>query len=212
MARITPPMEVEGLFILRSPFKATPTVAYRVKAHRSFEDLIDQGEDPMELVYKPAGLDETKYAEDKAAGAFVVSLFSKTEKVIHVPDTYIESYPDMGIVPHSWMTCCASLGMLPDTYDTTALAQAVSDAISEHVGVPAEMFIARAPVTSAVTQTQYVQNLNARQAAIRNRDSTYAENLKLTKDLETERANNATLLELVEQLQARIAELEGTPP
>ena len=212
MAKITPPMEVEGLYILRLPFKATPTVAYRVKAHRSFDDLIAQGEDPMELVYKPAGLDETKYAEDKAAGAFIISLFSKTEKPIHVPDTYIESYPDMGVIPHDWIVVSASCGMLPSTYDTTAMKQAVSDAISEHVGIPAEVFIGRAPVTSAITQAQYVQNLNARTAAIKNRDSTYAENIRLANELENQRADNSTLLELVEQLQARIAELEGTPP
>lgn len=212
MAKVTPPMEAKGLFILRLPFKATPTVAYWVGAHRSFDDLIAQGEDPMELVYTPVGLDAAAYAADKAAGAYILTLFSATEKPIHVPDTYVESYPDMGVIPHSWMVVSASCGMLPDTYDTAALTQAVSDAITEHCGIPAQVFVARAPVTSAITQAQYVQNLNARQAAITNRDSVYATNLALTTALANERANSATLIELIEQLQARIAELEGTPP
>lgn len=212
MARVTPPMNSVGLFILRAPYRATATVAYKVDAHRNFKDIIDQKIDPMDLVYRPVGLDETAYASDQAAGAVIVTLTSATESPIHVPDTYIESYPDMGVVPHSWVVVSASCGMLPDMYDTTALQQAVSDAISEHVGVPAQVFVARAPVTSAITQEQYVQDLNARNAAIKNRTSVYAENLRLINDLANSRANEAALMELVEQLQARIEELEGTPP
>lgn len=212
MARITPPMDIEGLFVLRHPFVATPNVEYKVKAHRKFVDIINQGLDPMALVYTPVGLTEADYAADDLAGATIISLHSATEKVIHVPDTYIDSYPDMGVIPHSWVVVSVSAGMLPDVYATDALEDVLKTAVSDHTGVDATVFVSRAPVLTAITQEQYAQNLAIRTAAIKNRNTTYSENIRLAGVVDTLTQANQELIELVESLQARIEELEGVSP
>ena len=212
MARVTPPMNSQGLFILRSPFVAKGTVVYHVGAHRNFEDIIAAGIDPLSLVYTPVNLGQAEYDADKLEGATIITLYSATEKPLHVPDTYIESYPNMGVIPHSWLVAAISCGMLPDTYSTSALELALKEVVSDHTGIEGEVFITRAPVTEAITQEQYVQNLNARQAAIKTRTSTYAENIRLAAELENSRESEQRLIELVEQLQERIEELEGLNP
>lgn len=212
MARITPPMDSQGLFILRSPFVAKGTVAYHVAAHRKFEDLIAAGIDPLKLVYEPNRLGQAEYDSDKLAGATIVTLYSATEKPLHVPDTYIDSYPNMGVIAHSWVVASIDCGMLPDIYQTSALELAIKEAVSDHTGIEAQVFISRAPVTEAISQEQYVQNLNARNAAIKTRTSTYAENIRLLGLLDNSRQSEQRMIELIEQLNARIAELEGSNP
>lgn len=212
MAHVIPPPGTKGLFLLRSPFATVEGLVYHVSAQRSFEDLIRRGIDPIELVYKPVGLGEAEYTADSESGAYVITLLTPSDKAIFVPDTYIDSYPDMGVIPHSWVVVSASCGMLPDTYPTEALEQAMKEVISDHTGVEANVFISRAPVTQAITQEQYVQNVAARNAAIKTRVSTYAENIALKKRNDDLEASELELLSLIEALQAEIEELKGTPP
>lgn len=201
MARITPPLNSKGLFVLRAPFHAVATVAYRVGAIRTFEELISRGIDPVKLVYQPAGLDDAEYQADKIAGAAVVTLLSDSTKPLYVPDTYVESYPNMGVVPHSHVVMVMSLGILPDTYDTTRAVQAVQTAISEYIGVEPTVSIATQPTTDAITQEQYVQNLAARNAAIANRSTDFVDKLQLQAQNEQLKLQNAELIAMIEQLQ-----------
>lgn len=212
MARITPPMNAKGLFSLRLPFAASPTTVYRVSAIRNFEQMVSEGDDPVSLIYTPVGLDNAAYQADLAAGASVIVLMSDTLKPIYVPDTYIDSYPNMGVVPHSWVVASISLGILPDTYDLTRLMQAIKTAVSDDIGVEPTVNIAVAPTTDAITQEQYVQNLNARNAAIKNRSTVYAELLKARAENTNLKQSQNQLFDMIEQLQARIDELEGSAP
>jgi len=212
MANIVPPIGSKGLFLLRIPFVANPSIIYHVGAIRSFEELISRGIDPVKLVYTPAGLTDASYAEDAAAGALILTLLSDTLKPLYVPTTYVDSYPNMGVVPHSWLVATVDCGILPDTYDTTRLTQAIQRAVSEDIGVGSTVFIARAPTTDAITQDQYVQNLAARNAAIKNRTTDFVLLQTARSDIANLTQSNQALVDLVQQLQARIAELEGSAP
>lgn len=209
MARVTPPPGSTGLFQLRAPFSINPNIVYHVSALRGFDELIARGTDPMALVYTPAGAGDTLYQSDVAAGAMIVALSSDTQPTYYVPDTYIDSYPNMAVVPHSWLVATCSLGMLPDTMDTTGIAQAIKQAISDFTGVESTVTITAAPTTDAVTQTQYVQLVAARQAAIKYRSTAYAEKLQLQSDNENLRQQNAAFVLIIEAQKARIDELEG---
>lgn len=200
MARLTPPINTRGLFQLRSPFTTAPNIVYTVGAHYTFRDLIVRNVDPMKVVYTPRGLTEAHYQQDQLAGAIIVALLSPTQNPIYVPDTYIESYPNMGVVPHSWVVLTASLGMLQDNYDLTRARNAVATALEDDIGVMAQVLVSVAPVTEAITQEQYIQNLAARQAAVRNRSSDFADKQTLLAELERVKQQNQDLMLMVQQL------------
>lgn len=212
MARLTPPLNARGLFSLRLPFSATGTVVYRVGAEQTFEDMLKRGVDPMKVVYEPVGLSTVDYANDQAAGAAIITLLSDTELPKYVPDTYIDSYPNMGVVAHSRIVLAADLGMLPDTYDLTRAQQAVAKALSDDIGVAPTILVCSAPVTDAITQEQYVQNMNARNAAIKNRTTDYALLLQARDQIAALTQSNGELITIIEQLQQTIRDLQGTAP
>lgn len=201
MARVTPPLSTYGIFTLRAPFVADGTIAYRVGAIRTFDSIVSQGIDPVKLVYTPAGLGSVEYQEDKLAGAAIVTLLSATQDPLHVPDTYIVQFPNVAISPHSWMVASISLGMLPDTYDLTRVKAAIAAAVVADVGVEAEVRVSSVPVTQAITYDQYQQNLAARQAAITNTSTDFADKQALMAELSKLRLLNAQYIEMIEQLQ-----------
>lgn len=206
--KITPPIGATGLFQLALPWTADASKAYTVGALRSFAELIKNDIDPVELVYTPAGLSRSVYEEDAALGAVIVTLLNGSSDPIHVPDTYILSYPNMAVVPYSWLVVSASLGDLPDTEDFSLLQQAVATAVSDYIGVEPAVTIHRAQTQSSVTQEQHVQKTAARNAAIKNRVTVYQENRTLRDDLDAAKTRNALLQTTIVNQAARIKELE----
>jgi hypothetical protein len=200
------------LFVLRAPFVASATIVYRVADVSTFEAMISRGQDPMTLVYTPAGLVAADYATDTAAGAAVITLMSDSATPIYVPDTYIDSYPNMAVAAHSWTVATVDLGILPDTYDTTRLTQAVQQAVSDYIGVESTVTIATVPTTDAVTQAEAVAAAAARAAAITTRTTPYAANLLLQAQIAAYVTSQAALITTIDALNAKIAALEGTAP
>jgi len=212
MARVTPPPGASGLFQLRLPFEAKSTLSYTVGALRSFDEMISQGDDPLKMVYTPNQLTEADYAADVEAGAYVITLMNPTQKPLYVPDTYIVSYPNMGTVPHSEVVLCVPLGILPDTYDLTRAIQACQNAVEDDCGITTVVTAATIPTVDAITQAQAVAAQAARAAAIKNKTTYYTQTLFLQEQIVNYKANEAAFIELVESLQARIDELEGSAP
>lgn len=206
--KITPPIGATGLFQLAQPWTADASKSYTVGALRSFAELIKNDIDPVELVYTPIGLSRSTYEEDLALGAVIVTLLNASSDPIHVPDTYILSYPNMAVVPYSWLVVSASLGDLPDTEDFTLLQQAVASSISDYIGVEPVVNIHRAQTQSSVTQEQHVQKTAARNAAVKNRVTVYQENRTLRDDLDAAKTRNTLLQNTVISQAARIKELE----
>jgi hypothetical protein len=166
MARITPPLRIKGVFSLRAPFSAKPGVAYTVQAIRSFEEIRARNSDPMTLVYGPAGLLKVHYDEDVAAGAAIVTLMSASEAPIYVPDTYIDSYPDMGNIEYSHLIASVSLGPLPSTFDTTLLKSQIANVVAGTIGVAPTVHIGVAALNELVSSETHAQLVAARKGAI----------------------------------------------
>ena len=55
MSKLTPPLNVKGRFVLKSPWEVPPTVIYECIAIRSFEDIYKRGLDVYEAFYVPYG-------------------------------------------------------------------------------------------------------------------------------------------------------------
>lgn len=183
MARSTPPMNVKGAFLLRAPFTTNPDMEYTVVAHRSYNEVRVQKNDPFTLVYKPVGLTKADMELDIAEGAIIIALATRTGTIMYVPDTYIDSYPFMGAIPYSHLVASCSLGMLPDDFDTTTLVQAIGSAVSDHIGVEPQVFIARAETSDFIDEDRHAQLTISRNQAIVDRETDHARSLRLAEEL-----------------------------
>lgn len=206
MARITPPIGAKGLFKVRSPYVVSAAAVYWVGAVRTYEELIAAKIDPLTQVYTPVGMGQTDYSSDIIEGAQVITLLSFVRPPLHIPDTYILEYPNMSIVPHSWIICTVSCGILPDTYDLTRMQQTVAVAVSEYTGVQATVTISTAPTTDSVTEAAYLEAKAVRDAALLNKSTDFADKLVLQEQLDKANAYIGDLTSIVDQQEVTIAE------
>lgn len=183
MARLTPGIGIHGAFLLKAPFTTEPDLEYTVKALRSFAEIKARNNDPLKLVYVPVGLSQADMQLDVNEGAIIVVLSTTTGVLLYVPDTYIISYPHMGAVPYSHLIASVSLGMLPDSLDVTNIKQVIASAVSDYIGVEAEVFITRGEVTDMITEDRHVQLTISREAAIKTRETDRAKALRLAAEL-----------------------------
>lgn len=115
-ANNTPPIDVVGAFVLRTPFVATPGENYQCQSIRGFQEIIAQGEDPKVLFYDVHGI-QGDYDADALNAVNIVTLLSDNEDPIYVPSSYIISFPTTTTVPYSRTLVTADLGLLPDSVE-----------------------------------------------------------------------------------------------
>lgn len=199
MARITPPMNISGAFLLRTPFVADPAKSYTVTAHRSFVELISRNQDPLKLVYAPVGLTATAYAEDQLEEALIIALRDSAGNVMYVPDTYIDRYPGLGSVPYSRLIGVVDLDMWPNYRDLDDVLAAIKDSCKANLGVDVKVTLARASTSNSMTEEQHTQLTAARQTAKTNNETPTATINRLT-DIIAER--EATIAEQALLIQA----------
>lgn len=184
MARLTPGPGIKGAFLLRLPFKTVVDLEYTVTAVRSFAEIRARNSDPQKLIYDVVGLDAAAMQADINEGASIIVLATRTGELMYVPDTYIESYPYMGSIPYSHLIASASLGMIPDSLDTTQIEQVIASAISDFIGVQPTVFITRGEISDVITEERHVQLTISRQEAVKNRETDRAAVLRLTAQLQ----------------------------
>jgi len=135
MAARTPPLNVTGYWTLKLPFSASPTVIYTCKAIRSFTDIKVLKQDPYVEYYQMQGISRADYERDVLSLANIVTLTSSTNPIIYVPDTYIESYPDVTTIPYRHLVLSMSLGAVPDTLVLDDLKAKIKDLTLNTVGI-----------------------------------------------------------------------------
>ena len=210
MSRVTPPIGAKGLFKVRSPYVVSAAAVYWVGAVRTFEELIAAKIDPLAQVYAPVGMGQQDYNSDIVEGAQVITLLSHVRPPLHIPDTYILEYPNMSIVPHSWIVCTVSCGILPDTYDLTRMQQTVGIAVSEYTGVQSTVTITTAPTTDSVTEAAYLEAKAVRDAALLNKSTDFADKLLLQEQLDKANSYIADLTSIIDQQEVTIAQQAQT--
>lgn len=185
----TPPIDCKGRFVLKAPWSASGSLIYVVKAIRKFNDIYELGEDVYENYYKDAGFASPAAAlaafnEDEAAGANIVTLMTDTQnltelgpaaRIIYVPDTYIESYPDMSDFKYSNIIISIDLGALPDYLSLDNLVLKLKEKVGDVIGVEnVPTTIHKSPSSVAVSRTNHEISEAARLTAITERKTTYA--------------------------------------
>lgn len=183
MAQKTPPLHARGVYQLKAPWSISSSVLYECIAIRSFQDFKDKGEDVFKLFYEPKALTREVYEADRLGGANIITLISGSLPVIHVPDTYIDSFPIQGNVAYKSVVLSVALGPLPNSTDLTFLKNQVSGVVSDVIGVTSEVKEHAVPNNDVITPDQATALETARQATISNRKSDYAKVLELQAQL-----------------------------
>lgn len=164
----TPPIAAKGQFKLIPPWTVPEDRIYECNAIRSFPELMERGVDIFATVYEPLGLVESDYERDRLAGANVVTLMSDLHPVVHIPDTYIESYPDMSGMKYHHIVLSVSLGAIPSYLDLSYLQQQVKSKVLTTVGVDAKVEIHAAPHTGFISFDQHTVLEANRRVSIEN--------------------------------------------
>lgn len=192
--RNTPVLGMSGVWDLVSPWSAPATNIYTCTALRSFTELVGSGIDIYNTYYAPNGLTEDNYNTDLAAGAVLCILYSDTAGAITVPDTYINSYPGMGMGNYGQVIISASLGPMSLSINLDFLKEQVGNVISDTIGITPTIYVDQLGTTTAISQEDADKIEAARLTAITNRTTTYAQNLTLTQQVKT-LTNQITILQ-----------------
>lgn len=199
--RRTPPIYARGAYTLNTPWVIpTPVQMYTCIAIRSFGELTAKGIDPYTEYYEPFEVTRDRYESDAKLGATIVTLKSEDGQIyIHVPDTFIASYPDTDGVPYSDIILQVRMSKIPENYDTESLETHMLDYVNAQVGsVGNTVHTLKFPVTERVTVDESVALENARQANITDQETDYVKLQKALADKADLEQQVATLLQVME--------------
>lgn len=154
--KVTPTMKSKGFFDVRSPFTLNRKKVYEVVAIREFPDLWAEHVNVFEKYYEPEGLTEEDYNRDIGLGASIVSLKSE-EGILFVPDTYIVSYPDLGVADYHHVVLGVSLGPIDRNKNLKGVMDDIKELVSTFLGVKPEVTLHIAPMKEAITNKEAKQ-------------------------------------------------------
>lgn len=184
--RMTPPIATRGIYQLRQPWEVPASKVYSCKAVRQFKDIYEKGEDVYSRYYQPYGISRTDFNKDEDANAAIITLISDDFEVVYVPDTYIVSYPNMGVVNYQRVVLSVDFGLLPDFLDLEYIRQQTATVGSKIIGKEPDVNEAVAPTSGAVTPEQHQVLEASRLANIEFQTTDYAkyvQQLRINEDL-----------------------------
>lgn len=177
--QLTPPQRARGLWKIRPPFIINEDHEYTCVAIRTFDDMVNDGLDPYNQIYKPVGLQDGvtvgttvfNFGEERLRGINIISLMNPIGDIYHVPDNYILSYPSTVAIQYDHFILSASLGPLPTNTDFAMAEQAVVDAVSKYFGITPDVNIHRTDTLTSPTYEQHLEFERVRIAAIQYSDT-----------------------------------------
>lgn len=180
--RNTPALGLKGKWSLIQPWTASQSLIYQCTAIRFFTEMVAEGIDIFNVYYSPKGLTESDYNADLSAGAAMCVLYSSSGSVITVPDTYIETFPGIGMSNWGQVILSASLGPMRLDLDYSFLKEQMGNLISDTIGIVPDIYVDQLATIEAISTEEADAIEAARLSAITNRTSTYAQNLALQKE------------------------------
>ena len=175
MASPTPKLNVEGVFVLKTPFASliVKDTNYKVTAIRRFIDIERHGEDVYLKYYAPYAISDADYQRDVDNNEAIVSLECGSQAPIYVPTSYISSFPTADTVPYHRVVVGIDLGLLPDKLNLDALMGSLKSACSDVIGVSANVTKTLAAHTGTITNTDHETLEVARKRKVQTRSTDY---------------------------------------
>lgn len=186
-------MNMTGIFILKEPFHADANYEYRVEAIRTFDEIRGLGKDPFFEYYNKLGVERSTYQRDVDNNEVIITLMSEHTDPVFVPSSFVESLPIKDYVPYSHLILGISLGLLPDTFDTTQVEDIVKNIVAEYTGITADVRVVKNPTSGIVTPAQDQHLRIVRNAAIKQRNTIYSRWLAATEELAKAKEHIAAL-------------------
>ncbi len=182
---VTPPMNIKGRFVLKSPFVAQPTKMYKVIGLRQFKELVANSVDVLGKFYTPIGLTKDDYDRDYKEGATLVILFADDGEMISVPDSYVQSFPSQSLPLYGNYVVSAQVGAFRSDYDFSFTKQRVSEILSDTLGVEVTVNVDAIGEGEVISVNDAETLETNRQAAIKDRQTSYAKLLAANATIET---------------------------
>lgn len=198
VVRKTPGLYASGKYALRTPFIANPNANYTCMAIRSFNDILELKEDVFATYYDPQGISSSIYDADKLANVSIITLMSETASIIYVPDSYIDSYPDLGNVLYSRIVASVDLGALPDRLGLDFLTAQLAAISSDVIGVEPTVLIHKVPTTDFISAQDAAALEAARVAGITVLKTDYTRNRELLVQVTDQQAVIAALKDIID--------------
>lgn len=155
MARVTPRIQAEGRYELRSPWaEVMPTATVFVcQAIRSFVEIENENIDVYETFYEDMGVSQSDFRSDVAENAHIITLMSQDRQtIIFVPDTYILYAPTGDNVVCDQIVLSVNVGVVPAYKDLTAIKEGLSSKLKEMMGVDQGFNENRIPSVRTISQ------------------------------------------------------------
>ncbi len=191
-----PPLGASGLYQLKAPFQAKlrSNVTYRCAAIRRFNDVLEEGDDPYAKYYQPEGIAPAVYQTDSQNSEAIVSLVSEAQHWVHVPTSFIESFPNQGGIPYQALVLGVPLGPVPTYMDLSGVQIAIQNIVRDMMGIT---------VQANYVSVSEVQNLKQE-----DHDRIEASRANALSNAVTDRAKYVQILAAFQELQLRNKALE----
>lgn len=159
----TPELYAKGFFTFKLPWVAKDGVVYECLAIRSFEDIYKLGVDVYNRYYLAAGIIEGQlldtgnfnFEEESKSRPNIITLKGSDGTMLYIPDTFIESIPDKGIVPYSEIVLAVSLGLIPDNENLSSLKADVEALVAARTNISPTVHICKVSTVSNPTEEEH---------------------------------------------------------
>lgn len=172
--RLTPPLGAYGKYELKAPWPTVNNMSYRCVSLRRVEEFVKSGQDLFAIVYDPLKISREVFEADVALGVVIVGLLGTNGERIFVPDTYILKYPDQSAITLDYLVMSVDFGPQPSSVDLSAAMDEIKLVASKYSGIDPELInveVHTALSTTQMSQEEYINAEDARQAAIANNET-----------------------------------------
>lgn len=195
-----PVIGTSGVFTLRAPFdsKLIANASYTCKAIRSLVEVQAAGDNAYDTYYAPNNVSQAEYSSDFNNGVCIVSLVADNGTWLHVPSSFIVSFPNVSGYVYNSTAVLIDLGPIHDGLDLTYLKSRLTSVCFDTLGLNATV---QTMVTSrpAIVQKSEHESIEAiRNSNISNSTTEYARLLELQKRLDAALEQNAALSQYIQ--------------
>lgn len=200
---VIPTVGLEGKFKFHPPFESNDTLTLKVTGLRTISDYIEVGRNLLTGVYIPAGLTEEDYISDTRKSVPIVTFVTLQRKTIHIPANRIIKIPSRNTddsVGFHWFQAIVSLGLLPESFDTSVIDDAIRTSVSTHIGIEPNVYVTVASTMDSIDLAAAELSEAARVAAVTYKSTLLKDKMDLETKLAAARAQIEELIQVIEDM------------
>lgn len=134
---IIPELGAKGVYSFKAPYDslANKQTEYECMAVGKITDALASGENVFLKYYAPYNLGQSEYESDIRDGVTLISLRSALGQFLHIPNSYLNSYPDASGVRYRVMALAVDLGAVADTFNLDIIIGEIKVLVNARIGI-----------------------------------------------------------------------------